>query len=119
MITERSDGVIELSFEDWSDEMHELSMEVRNLRPRWDGQHERIHDLGIDRLSHMKHGALMITLLRDHMKELTIRPDADEIMALGKALKRVCLDLDRLRQVRQAKRYHLQERKNGRSQVAS
>jgi hypothetical protein len=122
MIKKSANGVSELSFDDWTEPMRQLSFEVSMLRPRWDGQHDCIHDLAIDRLSHMKHGPLMIELLYEHIKSgesgLVIRPDADELMALGLALKRVNLELDRLRQERQAKHYHLQEQKARQRRIA-
>ena len=92
MIEDKGNGQLELSFEDWTDDMKILSVRLSKL-PKQHQKHDRMHDLGIDRLSHYKYGKLVIQLLADHVEELTHRPDDREVLALGQALMRICLDI--------------------------
>jgi hypothetical protein len=94
MIEERPNGVVELSYHDWCDDMKGLSEALSRLPARYDGQHERIHDLGIDRLSRIKHGKSVIQMMSELVPELVTCPDADEVMALGKLLLSVWVEVN-------------------------
>jgi hypothetical protein len=92
MIKERKDGILLLSFDDWTDDMKALSIALAKLTKRHNG-HERLHDIGIDRLSCIKHGKLAIRLLTEQVPELSVRPTANEVVELGKMLLRICVEL--------------------------
>jgi hypothetical protein len=93
MIEELPNGACELSFDDWDDDMKALSLALSNLPERRDGLHERLHDLGIDMLSRIKHGKLAIRLLTAQVSELSVRPTENEVVKLGRVLLRACVEL--------------------------
>jgi hypothetical protein len=72
-VIEERPGQLVLHYEDWTDDMKALSVALAKLPKRTEKQHDRRHDLGIDRLSHYKYGRWAIRQLTGHAPELEVR----------------------------------------------
>src|SRR4051812_21874875 len=91
-----------INFGDWTPMMISLSTRLHRLplRPA-DECNWRTHEVGIDILHSMgDHGDRAIQLLIQNIEELEYCPNHKEVVALGKALIRVDIDLYALRRMR-------------------
>jgi hypothetical protein len=95
MIEQHEDGSVVLDYTDWTKAMMRLSLALLKL-PREHPGHDRLHELGIDRLSHMPNGHRLINLLLADVQELQKRPDDQEVLALAEAIARIAPDLQEL-----------------------
>lgn len=103
MIEEKPDGTLELSFDDWTEDMMNLSLAFKAL-PRKHGSHPRLHDFGIDRLSRIPFGHQAIALLYQCMDELTERPTDEEVMRLATVLMLATANIEQVRREIRLKR---------------
>lgn len=97
MIKWRPDGGCDLTFEDWTQPMADLSFKLAQL-PKHHDLHDRQHDLGIERLAKLSFGALVIPLLILYADDLDHRPDDLEVIEMGKSIVRTCLELQLVQQ---------------------
>src|SRR5262249_39571561 len=86
MIEQKPDGTVDLSFDDWTPQMMALSSRLHQL-PSPPGRIKN-HEVGVDRLSKMRSGAVAVKLLFRHADELEYCPTESEVVRLGLALVR-------------------------------
>jgi hypothetical protein len=117
MIEVTPDGKVLLSFDDWTPLMMALTIKLNQLPGRPNASKIRNHEAGIDELNRMPFGELALDLLAEHINDLEYRPNAYEVIALGKALIKSHTELQVLCEKRRRQRTQFQDRAKARARL--